>query len=128
MAKTEDLDGVTLDVYTPQEVKEMFDRNEIVLIDVRTPQEYAFEHIPGAMLFPMSSFDPMKLPSQEGKRIVFHCGSGMRSYRTAAIGAAAGLSRVAHMDGGFGAWKSAGLPYLGIDPATGAMIRKPAGA
>lgn len=125
MARTEDLDGVTLDIYTPLDVKEMFDRNGIVLIDVRTPQEYAFAHIPGALLFPLSSFDPAKLPSQEGKPIVFHCGSGARSHRTAGMAAAAGLSRVAHMEGGFGAWKSAGLPYIGIDAATGAPVRRP---
>jgi len=125
MVTTEDLNGVTLDVFTPKEVKEMFDRNEIVVIDVRTPNEYAFEHIPGAMLFPMSSFNAEKLPSQEGKRVVFHCGSGMRSHKTAEKAAAAGLSRVAHMEGGFGAWKNAGLPYLAIDPATGSLIEKP---
>jgi len=125
MATTEDLNGVTLDIYTPEEVKDMFDRNEIVVIDVRTPNEYAFEHIPGAMLFPMSNFDAAKLPSQDGKRIVFHCGSGMRSHKTAEKAAAAGLSRVAHMDGGFGAWKKAGLPYLAIDPASGSVVEKP---
>lgn len=125
MAKTEDLDGVTLDIYTPQEVKELFDRNEIVIIDVRTPSEYAFEQIPGAMLFPMSSFDATKLPTQDGKRIVFHCGSGIRSHKIAEKAAAGGLSRVAHMEGGFGAWKTAGLPYLAIDPATGSLVEKP---
>jgi rhodanese-related sulfurtransferase len=125
MATTEDLNGVTLDVYTPQEVKELFDRNEVVVIDVRTPNEFAFEHIPGAMLYPMSRFDPEKLPTQESKRIVFHCGSGMRSHKVAEKAAAAGLSRVAHMEGGFGAWKKAGLPYLAIDPATGSLVDKP---
>ena len=125
MAKTEDLNGCTLDVFTPQEVKEMFDRNQIAVIDVRTPAEYAFEHIPGAMLFPMSSFDPSKLPEQGSKRFVFHCGSGLRSHKIAERCAASGLGRIAHMEGGFGAWKSAGLPYLAIDPATGSQTRKP---
>jgi len=125
MATTENLNGVSLDLYAPKEVKELFDRNEIVLIDVRTPNEYAFERIPGAMLFPMSNFDAAKLPPQDGKRIVFHCGSGVRSRKIAEKAAAAGLTRVAHMEGGFGAWKKAGLPYLAIDPATGAEVEKP---
>ncbi len=125
MANTEDLNGVTLDIYTPQEVKEMFDRDEIVVIDVRTPSEFAFEQIRGAMLFPLSSFEPSKLPSQEGKRIVLHCGSGIRSHKTAELAAAGGLSRIAHMEGGFNAWKKAGLPYLGTDPATGSLVEKP---
>jgi len=96
-----------------------------VLVDVRTPNEFAFEHIPGAMLFPMSSFEADKLPGQGAKRIVFHCGSGVRSKRIAEQCQAAGIDRLAHMEGGFGAWKQAGLPYITIDPATGATARKP---
>jgi rhodanese-related sulfurtransferase len=125
VAKTEDLEGIPLDVFTPEEVKRMHDAGEIVLIDVRTPAEYAFEHIPGALLFPMASFDATKLPAQEGKRIVFHCGSGVRSKRVADGARQAGIDRLAHMEGGFGGWKQAGLDYLTVDPATGGMTRKP---
>jgi len=122
--KTENLSGVELGVLSPQDVKEKLDRNEIVLIDVRTPYEFGFEHISGAMLFPMSSFDAARLPNQEGKPIVFHCGSGMRSHAIADRCARAGIAPLAHMDGGLGAWKQANLPYMTIDPATGAMTAK----
>lgn len=124
MATTEPLNGGTLETLTPQEVQERFDRNEIIIIDVRTPHEYAFEHILGAMLFPLSFFDPSKLPSQEGKAIVFHCGSGIRSRRIAEICTNAGMEKVAHMQGGFNAWKAAKLPYVATDPATGAPVRR----
>lgn len=122
--KTENLNGEELQILSPQEVKEKLDQNEIVLIDVRTPYEFGFEHIPGAMLFPMSSFDAGRLPSQEGKPIVFHCGSGMRSHAIADRCAHAGIAPLAHMEGGLGAWKQAKLPYMTIDPATGAMTVK----
>lgn len=122
--KTEQIGASTLDVFSPEEVKAMFDRNEIAIVDVRTPNEYAFEHISGAMLFPMSSFDPAKLPSQEGKRIVFHCGSGVRSRAIAEQCAAAGMMSTAHMEGGFGAWKATSLPFIGIDPASGGLVNK----
>lgn len=122
--KTETVSGTELQVLTPEEVKERFDRNEIVLIDVRTPAEYTFEHIAGALLFPMSSFDPAKLPTQTDKQIVFHCGSGIRSRAIADRCAQAGLSPLAHMEGGFGAWKAAKLPYCGTDPATGSMVMR----
>ena len=124
MSTTEQMGGATFELYSPTEVKEMFDRNEIVLIDVRTPNEFSFEHILGAMLFPMSSFDPAKLPPQDGKPIVFHCGSGVRSRKIAERCAAAGATRLAHMEGGFNAWKSAQLPFVAIDPATGAMVKR----
>lgn len=124
MATTEQLDGATFELLSPAEVKERFDRNDIVLIDVRTPQEYAFEYIPGAMLFPMSSFDPAKLPVQVGKPIVFHCGSGRRSRTVAQMCAQAGLSSLAHMEGGFRAWQAAGFSYVAIDPATGGYVHR----
>lgn len=123
MSTKEKMGNTVLETMTPQETKERFDRNEIVLIDVRTPVEYAFEHIAGAMLFPMSSFQPEKLPAQAGKPIVFHCGSGKRSHIIAEKCAAAGLTQIAHIEGGFGAWKIAKLPYLAMDPSTGSLVR-----
>jgi rhodanese-related sulfurtransferase len=118
--KTETTDHGTLETWTVAEVKAAFDANEIALIDVRTPQEYMFEHIGGALLLPMAFLDAAKLPSQQGKRLVMHCGSGVRSDRVARVMLAAGLGPVAHMEGGFAAWKAAGFPYTGTDMATGA--------
>ena len=44
----------------------------------------------------------------------------MRSRKVAEACIAAGFDKVAHLEGGFGAWKSAKLPYIAIDPASGA--------
>lgn len=109
-------------LWTPEEVAEALETRGIVLVDVRTPQEYVHEHIPGAMLLPMQDFEADFLPDG-GKPVVLHCGSGMRSGKMAEKVLAAGIDRIAHMDGGMGAWKSAGLPYVGTDPATGAPKR-----
>ncbi|NJN31766.1 MAG: rhodanese-like domain-containing protein [Synechococcales cyanobacterium RM1_1_8] len=127
MATTEQINGVPFEVFIPQEVNRIFQQNRIILIDVRTPQEYAFEYIPGAMLFPMASFDPEKLPSQNEKPIIFHCGSGRRSRIVAQQCADAGILQIAHMEGGLGAWKAAGYLYAAIDPATGGYIQRPSG-
>lgn len=118
--QTETVGGAVFEQWEPAEVRAAFDRHEVVIIDVRTPQEYAFEHIEGALLAPMAMFKPQNLPSQEGKPIVFHCGSGVRSRRVAEACMEAGFTRIAHMTGGFTAWKEAKLPYVGINPATGA--------
>jgi rhodanese-related sulfurtransferase len=117
--QTETIDGATLESWTPQEVAEAFARNAIILIDVRTPQEFAFERIGGALLAPMQAFEAEHLPSQTEKPIVLHCGSGMRSRKVAEICMKAGATKMAHMAGGFNAWKEAGLTYTGTDPATG---------
>jgi len=124
MAVMEQVGSAMLETLSPSEVKERFDRNEIILLDVRTPQEYALEHIPGAMLLPMAFFEPEKLPPQEAKPIVMHCGSGVRSRKLAERCFASGITQIAHMEGGFAAWKASGFRYVAIDPATGACVNR----
>ena len=118
--ETEKIGNGTLEHWTPEEVQSALDKGEIVLIDVRTPQEYLFERIDRALLAPMQSFDPTAMPAQEGKRIVLHCGSGARSKKMAQSMIETGTDRMAHMKGGFGAWKEAGLSYTGTEMSTGA--------
>jgi len=117
---TEQTDNGTLEHWTPAEVAKAFSKDEIVLIDVRTPQEFALERVNGALLAPMQAFEPNHMPDQRNKQIVFHCGSGVRSAKVAHQVLATGEKRIAHMAGGFAAWKEAGLPYMGTDVATGA--------
>ena len=64
---------------TPQQIHDAMARGEIILVDVREPSEYAVERIHGAMLFPLSTFDPAGLPDAQGKQVVLQCGSGKRS-------------------------------------------------
>lgn len=92
----------------PAEVAALLADDSIVLIDVREPNEYAQTHIKGAILVPLSNFDPQSLPG--GKRIVFHCGIGGRSARAVAACQAAGVAIDSHMKGGIQAWIAAGLP------------------
>ena len=63
---------------TPDMVRAWWESGEVLLVDVREPHEYAFERIHGALLYPMSTFDPKALPL-EGRRLVLHCASGKRS-------------------------------------------------
>ena len=121
--KSENVGAAVLETWTAQELAEARTRGEVVVIDVRTPQEYMFEHIEGALLMPLAFFDGRHLPGQSDKRIVLHCGSGMRSERTARMAIEAGFDRIAHLEGGFGAWQAAKLPYVGTDMSTGAPKR-----
>lgn len=121
--KSETIGPATLETWTVDEVAEAWAANRIVLIDVRTIQEYGFEHIEGALLLPMPFFRAEKLPGQAEKQIVFHCGSGVRSEKVARASIEAGIERIAHMEGGFGAWKQAKQPYVGTNMTTGAPQR-----
>jgi rhodanese-related sulfurtransferase len=94
----------------PIEVSALLKEGSIVLVDVREPNEYAQTRIPGAVLFPLSRFDPHALPEAGGKRIVFHCGIGGRSAKAVAACQAAGVAVDSHLRGGIQAWIAAGLP------------------
>lgn len=112
--------SASVENWSPEQVYEALANNEIVVIDVRTPQEYMFEHIEGALLAPMAFIKVASLPAQDQKRIVFHCGSGVRSAKVGNDCLAAGFDRIAHLEGGFAAWKQAGLPYIGTEMSSGA--------
>jgi rhodanese-related sulfurtransferase len=114
----------TLQDLTPQEVAKLLEKREILLIDVREPDEFAAQRIAGALLYPLSTFDASMLPGDEPRRVVFQCGSGKRSAMAARARLAAGAQRAAHLAGGIGAWVAAGLPVVHIDPATGKPVTK----
>jgi rhodanese-related sulfurtransferase len=110
---------------SPQEVRDALLHKQIVLVDVREPQEYGAERIHGALLYPLSTFDPAFLPTDGDRQVVFHCAGGMRSMTAATRKLAAG-GKAIHMKGGINAWKAAGLPTVRVDPATGQLIDTPA--
>jgi len=104
------------------DVARLLKEDAIVLIDVREPPEYAAERIHGALLFPLSTFDPHALPECGGRSVVFHCAAGVRSARALAACRKAGLTHDSHLKGGIQAWKAAGLPTVTVDPATGRTL------
>jgi rhodanese-related sulfurtransferase len=106
---------------TPQQIHDAIVRGEVILIDVREPAEYAVERIHGALLFPLSTFDPASLPDAVGKQVVLQCGSGKRSEMAFQKAFSKGVLVRSHMGGGIMAWKAAGLPVVSTDPSTGAV-------
>lgn len=101
-----------LNEISAQTIQQQMQNHEILLIDVREPGEHAAEHIAGALLFPLSTFDPTALPQQEGREIVFHCAGGKRSAAAVARCQQQGFAHSRHMTGGLQAWKAAGMPTV----------------
>ncbi len=93
-------------------IQQQLQRQEILLVDVREPAEHAAEHIAGAVLMPLSRFDPAALPQAEGREVVFHCAGGKRSAAAVARCQEQGFAHARHMTGGIQAWKAAGLPTV----------------
>lgn len=78
-------------------------KNGALLLDVRTPEEFREQHIPGATNIPVD-----QLPARLGelgptsRKIVVHCRSGARSARAAGVLRQAGYD--VHDFGGIGSW------------------------
>jgi len=94
-------------------------RDDVVLVDLRDPRELEREgRIPGAfqctrgmLEFWIDPESPYYKPIfGEDKKFVFFCAGGMRSALAAKTAQDMGLKPVAHILGGFGAWKGAGGP------------------
>jgi rhodanese-related sulfurtransferase len=95
---------------TPQEVAHGLEEGRIVLVDVREPNETAVERFPGAVLVPLSAFDPVAIPAPPGCEVVFACRSGRRSVTASLAAQEQGFAYDSHLAGGILAWKAAGLP------------------
>jgi rhodanese-related sulfurtransferase len=97
---------------TPQQVKAALDTHQILLIDVREPEEFAAEKIAGAVNVPLSTFNPAALPDAKGKTVVMQCAGGKRSAMAVDHCRKANQVIDTHLAGGLAAWKAAGLPTV----------------
>lgn len=92
------------------------------LVDVRSPDEHAREHIAGALNIPLERLSSQSTPDGV---MIFHCRSGMRTSQAAPLLAEAGLGRECYiLDGGISAWGNAGLPVEKIRGAPIEMQRQ----
>jgi rhodanese-related sulfurtransferase len=79
-----------------------------LLLDVRSPAEYAGGHLPGAVNVPLDEVDAVAA-RYAGQDVVTVCHSGARSLAAARLLSAAG-ARVQSLAGGTEAWRRAGHP------------------
>ena len=88
--------------------------DDVVVLDVRTPEEYASGHVPGAVNLDINSpgFDQKLSELAPGKTYLVYCRSGGRSTRACSAMAEQKVPAKAiyNLDGGITAWQSAGKP------------------
>ncbi|HIF95857.1 MAG TPA: rhodanese-like domain-containing protein [Myxococcales bacterium] len=84
-----------------------------ILLDVRSREEFAGGHLPGAVLIPVDEL-PGRLEElrQLGaeREIVVYCESGRRALRAAEALVSEGFGRVGHLEGDMSGWRTSGLP------------------
>jgi len=83
----------------------------LVFVDVRTPEEFASGHVPGAINIPREQL-PGRFAELETARdrLVVYCERGPRAIAAAATLLGAGFHEVRHLAGDMAGWRAAGLP------------------
>jgi rhodanese-related sulfurtransferase len=108
-----------------EEAKRMLGAPGVVFVDLRDPRELDKDgRIPGAVHCPRGMLEfwidpesPYARPVfQQEAKFVFFCGAGWRSALATKTAQDMGLAPVAHIEGGFGAWRAAGGPIDAPQP------------
>ena len=81
-----------------------------VVIDVRTPEEYATGHIPGAVNIPFDQVAQRISEVDAPHGVALYCMVGPRARKGESALLSAGYTSVLHLEGGLAAWQAAGLP------------------
>lgn len=81
---------------------------DVVLIDVRTPEEFAAGRLPGSLNAPLQTFDPASIPIEAERETILYCGSSRRSGIAADQLSAYLGTTVRHLEGGIQAWQAEG--------------------
>jgi rhodanese-related sulfurtransferase len=108
-----------------EQAKALHGQTGVTFIDLRDPREiWRDGGVPGAinvtrgmLEFWIDPGSPYHKPFfANGDKFVFFCAGGVRSALAAKTAQDMGLTPVAHIEGGFGAWKKAGAPVETVEP------------
>ena len=90
---------------------------DLLLVDVREPDEHRLGHLPGAVLIPRETIEPAadlhfpkrhpELSQARKRRVVLYCGTGGRSALACDVLQEMGFENVASLAGGYAAWQEA---------------------
>ncbi len=117
--------NATIETMSVEDVMAVLGQDDVVLVDIRDPREIERDgRIPGAfpctrgmLEFWIDPASPYAKPIfQQDKKFIFHCAGGLRSALAAKTAYDMGLTPVAHMAGGFGAWRDAGGAVEKVEP------------
>jgi phage shock protein E len=86
----------------------------LVVLDVRTPAEYAEGHVPGAVNIPNGELAGRvaELADAKGRDIVVYCRSGVRAAQALDVLDKAGFKRLFHLQGDYNRWTEEQRPVV----------------
>lgn len=98
---------------TVEEAKSLVESNvSLIIVDVRTREEYDSGHIEGAILIPVSELESRINELSKEEELLIYCRTGNRSSNSVNILKANGYTKIFHMNDGIIAWIQAGYPTV----------------
>lgn len=96
----------------PAAAQILIDQKKAVVLDIRTPKEFAAGHIDGAknIDFNAADFEKHVALLDKNRTYLVHCAGGGRSTKSLEVFKKLAFAAVVHLDGGFQAWEKAGKP------------------
>lgn len=94
----------------------LINTRDALLVDVREPKEYEGGRLPNAVHVPLSQMETRggELARHATRPVIAYCDGGTRARMAGNALAKAGFSEIYHLNGGFRAWKDAGLPVEAV--------------
>ena len=111
--------NAAIEAVSPAQAARLAGDDDVVLVDIRDIRELQREgRVPGAIHAPRGMLEFWVDPESpyhrkdfaSGKTFIFFCAAGWRSALATKTVQDMGLTPVKHIEGGFGAWREAGLP------------------
>jgi rhodanese-related sulfurtransferase len=87
------------------EAAQMIQKENVVVLDVRTEEEYASGHIPGAILLPLQQLQERMNELKKDETYIIVCRSGNRSAQASQLLVKEGFKNIYNMTGGMSEWK-----------------------
>lgn len=109
---------------SPADLAGRLQTGRALLVDIREPDEFAREHVTGAIAAPLSTFEQANLTIDPARDVVFMCRTGNRTGSNCDRLAGRVEGRAWVLEGGLDAWKAAGLPVVANRKAPLEMIRQ----
>ena len=100
----------TLIPLKPSDVAERLRAGGAVLVDIRESDEFARQHVAGALSHPLAALERAHLRLEPARDVIFACRTGMRTGANCDRLAALVEGEAFVLEGGVDAWSAAGLP------------------
>tara|TARA_Y100001958_G_scaffold150875_1_gene135183 strand:+ start:2067 stop:2933 length:867 start_codon:yes stop_codon:yes gene_type:complete len=124
------------EIYPSDVADKITAQEDIILLDVRTPEEYEAVHLENALLLPVQELSQQSLSAiglgegMKDKEIILYCRSGARSKTAYDIMSSLGYTNIKSVGGGMIHWEEDNYPftesgpYTGPETARGAVVDK----